>query len=178
MRKFSSYGPIDTDLHYYAPRQALIDQAMADLVGENPAKGGHYITVWAPRQRGKTWIIQQALRRLQSDPRYAAFDVVYLALEYLKLERDAAGIAQSLARQFSQALGLPSRDIREIKELEQLFHRDVLQKPLILMLDEFDALTEEAIPASRGSSATSTSSGRRSGPGPPAKRRTCCTGSR
>ena len=32
MRKFSSYGPIDTDLHYYAPRQALIDQAMADLV--------------------------------------------------------------------------------------------------------------------------------------------------
>ena len=145
MRKFSSYGPVDTDLHYYAPRQALIDQAAADLVGENPAKGGHYITVWAPRQRGKTWIIQQALRRLQSDPRYAAFDVMYLALEYLKLERDAAGIAQSLARQFSQALGLPSRDIREIKELEQLFHRDVLQKPLILILDEFDALTEEAI---------------------------------
>lgn len=146
MRKFSSYGPIDTDLHYYAPRQALIDQAVTELVGEDPAKGGHYITVWAPRQRGKTWIIQQALRRLQSEPPYRdAFNVVYLGLEYLKLERDTAGIVQSFARQLSRALGLPPRDIHEIKELEQLFHRDVLQKPLILILDEFDALTEEAI---------------------------------
>jgi len=145
MRKFSSYGPISTDLHYYAPRQALIDQAVADLVGENPTQGGHYVTVWAPRQRGKTWILQQALRRLRHDPQYGVFDVVYLGLEYLKLEQDAAGIAQSFARQFSQAMALPPREIREIKELEQLFHRDVLQKPLILILDEFDVLTEEAI---------------------------------
>lgn len=146
MRKFSSYGPIDTDLYYYAPRQALIEQAVADLVGEDPTKGGHYITVWAPRQRGKTWIIQQALRQLQSDPQYRdAFDVVYLGLESLKQERDVTGIAQSLARQLCQALELPASEISQISALEQLFRRDVLRKPLILLLDEFDALTEEAI---------------------------------
>jgi len=146
MRKFSSYGPVDTDLHYYAPRQALIEQAIADLVGADPTKGGHYITVWAPRQRGKTWLLQQALRRLQSELEYRdTFDVVYLALEYLKLERDVTGIGQSLARRLCQALELPVSEISQLSELEQLFHRDVLRKPLILMLDEFDALTEEAI---------------------------------
>jgi hypothetical protein len=146
MRKFSSYGPVDTDLHYYAPRQALIEQAAADLVGADPTKGGHYITVWAPRQRGKTWIIQQALRRLQSEPQHRdTFDVIYLALEYLKLERDVTGIAQALARRLCQALELPVSEISQFSELEALFRRDVLRKPLILMLDEFDALTEEAI---------------------------------
>ena len=61
MRRFSSYGPVDTDLDYYVPRQALVDLAHARLLGENPDRGGHYITVWAPRQRGKTWIVQQVL---------------------------------------------------------------------------------------------------------------------
>ena len=53
MKRFSSYGPIDTDLHYYAPRKELIDKAYTRVVGENRDKGGHYITVWAPRQCGK-----------------------------------------------------------------------------------------------------------------------------
>jgi hypothetical protein len=146
MRKFSSYGPISTSLHYYAPRQALIDQAVADLVGEDPAQSGHYITVWAPRQRGKTWIIQQALRHLRSAPQYRdAFDVIYAPLEYLKFEKDVEKIAQSLAQEIIRALELPPIAIYEIQGVEQVFHRDVLRKPLILMLDEFDALSEEAI---------------------------------
>ncbi|MCP4108110.1 MAG: hypothetical protein GY749_21615, partial [Desulfobacteraceae bacterium] len=55
MRKFSSYGPVDTDLHYYVPRKELVDRAYTQLKGVIPDKGGHYITVWAPRQTGKTW---------------------------------------------------------------------------------------------------------------------------
>jgi len=42
MRQFSSYGPIDTDLYYYAPRKELIDKAVTQLTGEKPVKGGHY----------------------------------------------------------------------------------------------------------------------------------------
>lgn len=61
MRTFVSYGPVDVDAHYYAPRTALIDFAYHQLLGENPERGGHYVTVWAPRQTGKTWIMQQAL---------------------------------------------------------------------------------------------------------------------
>jgi hypothetical protein len=41
MRKFSSYGAIDPELHYYAPRQELVDFAHQQLLGDNPNKGGH-----------------------------------------------------------------------------------------------------------------------------------------
>jgi hypothetical protein len=42
MRKFSSYGPIDRELHYYVPRNELVDSAYQQLLGDNPKKGGHY----------------------------------------------------------------------------------------------------------------------------------------
>ncbi len=34
MRKFTSYADIKTELHYYAPREALIDQAYHHLEDE------------------------------------------------------------------------------------------------------------------------------------------------
>jgi hypothetical protein len=151
MRKFSSYGPVNTNLHYYAPRQALIEQALANLVGEDPGQGGHYITVWAPRQRGKTWIFQQVFRRLRSELPYRdVFDVVYVPLEYLKGEKDVSVIAQALGREITRAFDLPPVTFRAIPEIEQIFGREVLRKPLILVLDEFDALTEEAISSITG----------------------------
>jgi len=61
MRNFSSYGSPNKNTDYYVPREALINNAIKQL------KGGHYITVWAPRQTGKTWIIQEALSRIEQE---------------------------------------------------------------------------------------------------------------
>ncbi len=94
MRKFSSYGPIDKELNYYVPRQELIDFAVSQLSGDNPKKGGHYITVWAPRQRGKTWIMQQVLHILQQNER---FDVLKINLEHLKMSKSVDAIVQNIA---------------------------------------------------------------------------------
>ena len=142
MRRFSSYGPVDTDLHYYVPRQELVDRACAELLGDDPAKGGHYITVWAPRQRGKTWVMGQAILALQREP---AFQVVYLTLEYLRTTADPDRVAQLIARDLCKALSLTEIKIGALDEFAQLFTNDVLTRPLILILDEFDALTEGAI---------------------------------
>jgi len=49
MRKFSSYGPIDTARHFYVPRQQLLSKAYTQLLGENHKEGGYYITVWADK---------------------------------------------------------------------------------------------------------------------------------
>jgi len=65
MRKFSSYGPVNTILHFYAPRTELIDKGYTLLVGGSPDEGGHYITVWGPRQTGKSWLMNQILWKLQ-----------------------------------------------------------------------------------------------------------------
>ncbi len=58
MRHFSSYGPVDSQDHFCVPRQALIARGVEQLIGK-PEKGGHYFTIWAPRQTGKTWLMRQ-----------------------------------------------------------------------------------------------------------------------
>ncbi|MEZ4865189.1 MAG: AAA-like domain-containing protein [Caldilineaceae bacterium] len=142
MRKFSSYGPIDTELHYYAPRTSLIDQACQQLLGENPAKGGHYITVWAPRQSGKTWVMQEALFRLQKQsPR---FDVGKLNLQHLK-DAPLMEALQVIAAEIAKVVNKPVARPESLADFEAIFSRTVLDKPLILIMDEFDALTNDAI---------------------------------
>jgi len=145
MRKFSSYGPIDTDLHYYVPRQGLIDAAIAHLLGEDPTKGGHYITVWAPRQRGKSWIMQQAMWRIRTEPVYAGFDVLKLNLEHLKMTPNVVDVIGVIAEELCRMLGLPPLAMTRLDDFYTLFRRETLAKPLILILDEFDALAPEAI---------------------------------
>lgn len=145
MRKFSSYGPIDTALHYYVPRQGLIDTAVAHLVGEDPTRGGHYMTVWAPRQRGKSWILNQAVQQLRADPRYAGFDVLKINLEHLKQECNTDGVVQWLAQDMMEKLALDGFTVQTLKDLYTVFKKDSLKRPLILILDEFDALAPEAI---------------------------------
>ncbi|MCB0063921.1 MAG: ATP-binding protein, partial [Caldilineaceae bacterium] len=145
MRKFSSYGPIDTELHYYVPRQALVDEAVGHLTGDDPMRGGHYITVWAPRQRGKSWILLQAMQQLRADPRYAGFDVIKLNLEHLKMTSDVLRVAQVIANDICEKLDLPPVEIRQLDDFYSIFRDDHLPKPLILILDEFDALSAEAI---------------------------------
>lgn len=142
MRRFNSYGPIDTDVHYYAPRKELIDGALTQLMGENPQKGGHYITVWAPRQTGKTWVMQEILFQLKKDPR---FDVLKINLEILKDKDDTGEIINVIARKIGEGLGKNISGIDNQDQFQEIFKKDVLDKPLILILDEFDALTEKGI---------------------------------
>ncbi|MEE4358666.1 MAG: AAA-like domain-containing protein, partial [Desulfococcaceae bacterium] len=142
MRKFFSYGPVDRDMHFYAPREELIAEAWNHVVGENPDKGGHYITVWAPRQAGKSWIMQQILWKLQKDDR---FDVLKLNLESLIQVKDTNEIIKYIAEDIIRSLELENIHVDTAKEFAELFRNDVLKKPLVLIMDEFDALSEEAI---------------------------------
>lgn len=145
MRKFSSYGPIDTGLHYYAPRQALLTAAYQQLLGENPEKDGHTITVWGPRQTGKTWIMQQILFGLQHEPRYATFAVAKINLQLFDQQQDGLAIMRHIAQEITHRFALPPLAITQAEDFQALFHRNVLPKPLVLILDEFDALGEDAI---------------------------------
>ena len=144
MRRFHSYGPIDIDMHYYAPRKELIDMAYRRLMGDNPQKGGHYITVWASRQSGKTWVMQQVLYRLQKDDR---FNVLKINLEHLKYETDVGTIIETIAEEIGEGLNKSFTGIKSQSQFQKLFKKDNLDKPLILILDEFDALLEEGINA-------------------------------
>jgi len=142
MRKFSSYGPVDVNVHYYVPRTALIDLVCAQLLGEDPQQNGYYLTIWAPRQSGKSWVTNQALHLLkQTQP---TFDVVKLSLQDLQdapFEQAIVSLTQKLAFALERTLPIPDSQAA----FAEVFSKRVLEKPLILILDEFDALSPAAI---------------------------------
>jgi hypothetical protein len=142
MRRFSSYGAPNKNTDYYVPREALISNSIKQLKGEELEDGGHYITVWAPRQTGKTWLMQEVVSSIEQDDQ---FDVVYLSLQFLYEENDADIVAQIFARELIKKLNLENLTINSLKDLHSLFERGTLTKPLILILDEFDALDETVI---------------------------------
>lgn len=147
MRKFWSYGPPDTKLHYYAPRQELLNNVLLNLTGEDMDRGGHYITIWAPHQRGKTWVMHNALFTLRDNPQYQHFNVIHIPLESLKMVTDPQEIVKRLSEEILRALALDVKPDRltSLYSLENIFSKEILTKPLILILDEFDALIPEAI---------------------------------
>ncbi len=66
MRCFHSYGPVDCEDHFCVQRHQLIKRCTQQLIG-NPQKSGHYFTIWAPRQNGKTWLLRQVKKQLDTD---------------------------------------------------------------------------------------------------------------
>lgn len=150
MRWFSSYGPLDKDLHYYAPREGLIDRAYTQLTGEDPKKGGHYITVWAPRQTGKSWLMLEVMEKIEEHHHPAKqngtpINVVKVDLDLPEHDHDLDSIVSSIADEIFIELGKKNPGIDSIKKFPDLFTRDVLDTPLILIIDEFDALPKESI---------------------------------
>jgi hypothetical protein len=142
MRRFSSYGSPIKKSHYYVPRETLIANTITQLKGEEFDDGGHYITVWAPRQTGKSWVMQEVVSTIEQDEQ---FDVVYLSLQFLYEEHDADTVAQLFAQELMEKLNLEKPSINSLKDFHQLFKRGTISKPLILVLDEFDALDQIVI---------------------------------
>jgi len=140
MRKFSSYGPVDRDIHYHAPRRELIESAYMQLVGENPGKGGHYITVWAPRQTGKTWIMQQAVRKIRER---GDFEVAIISMQSARKIGSDEGVLEFFVRRLGEWFERDLPRVRTWDMLSRVFGKQHFAKPLILITDEFDALREE-----------------------------------
>jgi len=142
MRQFSSYGPIDTDEHYYAPRTELIQYAMKQLIGKNPEKGGHYITIWAPRQTGKTWVMQEVVKQIRDK---GDFEVAIITLQSMNNAKNENEVLEILTKKLKYAFAREFNNITQWPSLFELFSKKYFEKPVILILDEFDALDEDYI---------------------------------
>ena len=146
MRRFHSYGPVDADWHFCVPRRYLIDQLLDQLVGD-PQKGGHYFTIWAARQTGKTWLMRQAKTEIAQ--RYGdQFTVFHFSFETMRGvnyvsqgDKGDAIIPPALCDLL--ALDLPNHpQIETWGDFGRLFSKNtgLWDKPLLLLIDEVDAL--------------------------------------
>ncbi|HLP45108.1 MAG TPA: AAA-like domain-containing protein [Candidatus Deferrimicrobium sp.] len=142
MRRFSSYGPVNEKLNYYAPRKELIEKGYNQLVGENPEDGGHYFTVWAPRQCGKTWLMQEVVQKIKKMGQYR---VAMISMEPAKNKVSEEKILEIFVNKMTQGFQIQFPKINSISDISSLFTRQYFQEPVILIIDEFDSLEEEFI---------------------------------
>ncbi|GAK52630.1 hypothetical protein U14_03882 [Candidatus Moduliflexus flocculans] len=143
-RRFSSYGPINIKTEYYAPRSALIESVTRQLLGASEAdEGGHYITIWAPRQTGKTWTMLETVKAIRASNNEA--NACFMSMESAKSETSAQVILEIFSREMRRALNDSVPTISEWKDFPALFSHECLDKPLILIIDKFDAIGEEFI---------------------------------
>jgi len=142
MRKFSSYGPVSKKSEYYVPRAELINIAYMNLVGEDIEEGGHYFTIWAPRQAGKSWIMQEVRYRIAREKKfYISFSIMH----HLEKEKNLITALQSIVQEISELNKIELPLPQTTKEFKELFTDKYFDKPLILILDEFDSLESEII---------------------------------
>src|SRR6056297_1335173 len=142
MRRFHSYGPVDCEEHFCVPRTGLVQECLEQLIG-HPDKGGHYFTIWAPRQTGKTWLIRQVQDWLTREYE-ERFLVGSMSMQgvVLKDNDPAEAFLDQVPRLFRDSLGFEVPVPGTWAELTDIFsrHTHVLDRPVILFIDEFDSL--------------------------------------
>jgi hypothetical protein len=124
--------------HYHAPRHELITQTINQLIGDRE-EDGHYITIWAPRQTGKTTIMHQVVAQIKQRK---DVHVGMISLQSAKNDKTDADVFNTLLYELAITFQKNFKPIKEWKDLSKLFSKDFFDKPLILIIDEFDALDE------------------------------------
>ncbi len=142
MRTFFSYGPVDCEEHFCVPRTEIIERTYRQLIG-NPEKGGHFFTIWAPRQCGKTWLMRQVKKTLEK-AHGDEFIIGTMSMQGVVIEEEDppeaffSRVPLLMERFFNIEVSEP--DSWEV--LGSLFSRrkNLFAKPVILFIDEFDKL--------------------------------------
>ena len=148
MREFCSYGPVDHEQHFSIARQGLVDSCVQQLVGA-PDKGGHYFTIWAPRQTGKTWLMRQVCREIEQccgDQ----FIVADMSMQRVILEEEDPEdrFLRKIPRLLQMTFGLEQAPaITDWDDVADVFAADVgrFDRPVVLFIDEFDKLPPRII---------------------------------
>jgi hypothetical protein len=144
MRRFHSYGPVNARNHFSAPRTDLVNQCLNSLIGsDSDNEGGHYFTIWAPRQTGKTWLTQEVKKRIESI--YSdRFTVAMMSMQGVIMEdRDQVDVFFNyIPNLIRRAFGVTVSEPDSWKSLSEYFSSDtgLFDKPVILFIDEFDKL--------------------------------------
>jgi hypothetical protein len=143
MRHFHSYGPVDCEAHFCVKREELIAQGVEQLIGQ-PEKGGHYFTIWAPRQTGKTWLMRQIRAEISKCyPDYTVYSFSFGNLRGMSYTPSEKLGKTAFPDELSDVLEreLPGHPVvKDWKAFWALFSKDqgLWKNPLILLIDEVD----------------------------------------
>ena len=148
MRHFHSYGPVDSEEHYCVQRKELIQRCTDQLVGK-PDKGGHFFTIWAPRQTGKTWLMRQVKQEIAARfPECFIIGTMSVQGVVFKDEEADDRFLDNVPILMWETFKIKNLPVpADWKSFKNLFSKDnnMFGKPLILFIDEFDSLPPKVI---------------------------------
>jgi len=143
MRHFCSYGPVNCKAHFCIQRKALIANGVQQLIGSPEEESGHYFTIWAPRQTGKTWLMRQIKQEIlqQYPEEFTVFNFSLGKLKGMSLPEKPTDFPEAFGRLLKRSL--PGQaDVKNWDDFYQLFSRTegLWDRPLILLIDEVDTI--------------------------------------
>ncbi len=160
MRRFGTQGPVHPEKNYVVSRSAELNDFIARV------KDGCYIVIFAPRQTGKTTFFQNALNVFtDSEPTYfpiplnfEVYEGCTLSTFYDYLYQD---ICEEIEKVFERKGHLPSDTLHQFLETTEITdHLSMLRffskfesflnsefgvQRVILIIDEFDGIPQEAV---------------------------------
>ncbi len=155
MRYFNTHGPIDPAKHFFVPRTALLDELLTQIAE------GHYFTIFAPRQMGKTTLLRQLRDTLAEDETYLPVLLDFEGFESLSVERFVYAFFTDLRRNIVRRLrtqnhpqlaqveailaGAAPEDFLALRNLTEEIHDAIPNSRLVLIVDEFDSIPQSAI---------------------------------
>jgi hypothetical protein len=147
MRTFFSYGPVDCEEHFCVPRSEIIERCFMQLIG-NPEKGGHFFTIWSPRQCGKTWLMRQVKQAIEK--RYGdRYLIGMMSMQGLIMNNDDPDdiFFRHVPKLFRESFQREPPQPEKWEDWTDLFSVDKgrFERPLILFIDEFDSLPRRII---------------------------------
>lgn len=147
MRRFHSYGPVDSRFHFGVERRDLVETCKAQLVGD-PGEGGHFFTIWGARQVGKTWLMRRAIEEIRAE-HGDRFLVGHLSMQgaIVEKEEETPILFKYVTQRLKMSLGVETRALSSWNDLGMLFSKEerVFDRPVILLIDEFDSLLPQHI---------------------------------
>jgi hypothetical protein len=129
-------------------RAELINRCTEHILG-NPDKGGHYFTIWGPRQSGKTWMMRQVVMEIEA--RYGdRLLCTTLSMQgvIMKDDEPEENFLHHVPRLLDNGFGILNwSQPANWDEWSYLFKKTSgpFERPVILFIDEFDSLPMQVI---------------------------------
>ncbi len=136
MRTFNTSGPCDPAQHYTVMREALVAQ------GETLVAQGRFLTIFAPRQAGKTTYFQLLFRKLAQQS-YLPVWVSFEGLKHASVEKFYKVLGHELQRELA-VYGIKTAETLTDSIDLQLYLEELQAqgRSLVLVIDEFEGVPD------------------------------------
>ena len=122
------------------PARSLVNQCLNSLIGsDSDNESGHYFTIWAPRQTGKTWLTRQVVHEIKA--RYPdQYEILSFSLGVLRgISIPENQNSDEIPNSFSDIISekFPNEPVvKKWKEFRDMFRRNkgLWDRPLILLI--------------------------------------------